>query len=199
MSVFANSINLQAFNNDTTPLSSIIIESNSSFTPNNANYTIALDRQPLKATLTSSTSNVTTNSTLSSSKNLTGYFSNYSIDWTVHAGKVRYQGICGACYTFATSDALGSLYSIYKYGFFVSLSTQQVIDCSTNGLTYGCNGGFLQGSYAYMQVRGIQTDYNYPYVSASSGTANTCKKDGGTFKISSFKNIPEGDCKAVVN
>lgn len=50
-----------------------------------------------------------------------------------------------------------------------------------------------------MQVKGIQTDYNYPYTSASSGIAGTCKKDGGNFKISSFKNIPEGDCKAVLN
>lgn len=69
--------------------------------------------------------------------------STISIDWTMHAGGVRYQGICGACYTFASSDAVASLYSIYKYGFFVPLSTQQVIDCSSNGLTYGCSGGFL--------------------------------------------------------
>ena len=118
-----------------------------------------------------------------------GNFSSSVIDWTVHAGKIRYQGICGACYTFATSDVVGALYSIYKFGFFVPLSTQQVVDCSTNGLTYGCNGGFLEGSYAYMQIKGIQTDANYPYTSTVSGMAGTCKKDGGTFKVTSFKNI----------
>jgi len=73
----------------------------------------------------------------------TSLSSTIKIDWTYHAGAVRYQGICGACYTFASSDAVASLYSIYKYGFFVPLSTQQVIDCSNNGLTYGCGGGFL--------------------------------------------------------
>ena len=88
-------------------------------------------------------------------KSSLGDFSSSVIDWTVHAGKIRYQGVCGACYTFATSDVVGSLYAIYKFGFFVMLSTQQVIDCSTNGLTYGCNGGFLEGSYAYMQIKGI--------------------------------------------
>jgi hypothetical protein len=98
---------------------------------------------PLKTTLTNGTISTNSSTNYSSSTTLNGYYKYYSIDWTVHAGKVRYQGICGACYTFATSDALGSLYSIYKYGFFVTLSTQQVIDCSTNGLTYGCNGGFL--------------------------------------------------------
>lgn len=82
------------------------------------------------------------NKTINSINLKNAYYINYSIDWTVHAGKVRYQGICGACYTFATSDVLSSLYSINKLGFFVTLSTQQVIDCSKN-LTYGCNGGFL--------------------------------------------------------
>ncbi len=98
-----------------------------------------------------------------------GNFSLSVIDWTLHSGKIRYQGICGACYTFATSDVLASLYSIYKFGFFVPLSTQQVIDCSTNGLTYGCNGGFLEGSFSFMQMKGIQTEVNYPYTSAASG------------------------------
>ena len=105
-----------------------------------------------------------------------GNFTTQVIDWTVHAGKVRYQGVCGACYTFATSDAVASLYAIYKFGFFVALSTQQVVDCSSNGLTYGCNGGFLEGSYAYMQIKGIQTDVNYPYTSAISGMSGTCKR-----------------------
>ncbi len=88
------------------------------------------------------TSNNTANTTNYTNTKL-GNFSSNPIDWTVNAGKIRYQGVCGACYTFATSDVVGSLNSIYKFGFFVPLSTQQVIDCSTNGLTYGCNGGFL--------------------------------------------------------
>jgi hypothetical protein len=84
-------------------------------------------------------------STTTSKTSATSVFTNNSIviDWTYHAGAARYQGICGACYTFASSDAVASLYSIYKYGFFVPLSTQQVVDCSNNGLTYGCGGGFL--------------------------------------------------------
>lgn len=144
MNNIINSINLKSSNCSSTNTNTLTITSFtnlnllSSTNYNKTNYT-----SPLKATLTNDTtlSSTTTISTSSTTQN--GYYINYSIDWTVHAGKVRYQGICGACYTFATSDALGSLYSIYKYGFFVTLSTQQVIDCSTNGLTYGCNGGFL--------------------------------------------------------
>jgi len=96
---------------------------------------------PLK--LTTDTTLTTTISTGTTTTLTTGNFSSKPIDWTIHAGAIRYQGVCGACYTFATSDVVGSLYSIYKFGFFVPLSTQQVVDCSTNGLTYGCNGGFL--------------------------------------------------------
>ena len=95
---------------------------------------------PLK--LTNDTTLMTSTSTATTTSS-TGNFSSNPVDWTVHAGKIRYQGICGACYTFATSDAVASIYSIYKYGFVVPLSTQQVVDCSSNGLTYGCNGGYL--------------------------------------------------------
>lgn len=69
------------------------------------------------------------------------------------------------------------------------LSTQQVVDCSNNGLTYGCNGGFLEGSYAYMQMKGVQTNTNYPFVSTVSGIEGKCKRDGGSFKITSFNNV----------
>lgn len=140
MNNIINSINLKSSNCSTSNSNTLTI---SSFTNLNLLSSTNYNSLPLKATLANDTTLSSTTSTLTSTTTKIGYYINYSIDWTVHAGKVRYQGICGACYTFATSDALGSLYSIYKYGFFVTLSTQQVIDCSTNGLTYGCNGGFL--------------------------------------------------------
>lgn len=140
MNNIINSINLKSSNCSTSNSNTLTI---SSFTNLNLLSSTNYNSLPLKATLTNDTTLSSTTATLTSTTTKIGYYINYSIDWTVHAGKVRYQGICGACYTFATSDALSSLYSIYKYGFFVTLSTQQVIDCSTNGLTYGCNGGFL--------------------------------------------------------
>ncbi len=74
-----------------------------------------------------------------------------------------------------------------------------MIDCSTNGLAYGCNGGFLEGSYAYIQMKGIRTEKDYPYISALSGVEGTCKINGGPFKIAYFKNINEDDCIELVN
>lgn len=66
-----------------------------------------------------------------------------NIDWTNHSGPVKYQGLCGACYAFASVDSVAALNSIYTFGFFLPLSIQQVIDCSDNGLTFGCQGGYL--------------------------------------------------------
>lgn len=79
-----------------------------------------------------------------------------NLDWSLYAGTVRYQGLCGACYAFSTVDTLASLNAISQFGFFVPLSVQQIIDCVNNSLTFGCNGGFLEGAFTYMQMSGIQ-------------------------------------------
>lgn len=84
----------------------------------------------------------------------------------MYTGTIKDQGVCGACYSFATSDAVASLNAILTFGFFVPLSVQQIVDCADNGLTYGCHGGFLEGAYSYVQMNGLMTDYSYPYGSA---------------------------------
>ena len=115
-------------------------------------------------------------------------------------GPVRFQGNCGGCYALATTDVLASLYSINKFKSGIpQLSAQQMIDCSDNGLTDGCNGGFLEGALAFLQKNGLTTEKNYPYSSAMSGIPGSCKRTTGTkFKLKSFKNINSGDCKTVI-
>jgi len=49
-----------------------------------------------------------------------------------------------------------------------------------------------------MQVRGVTTDYSYPYTSSTNGLAGTCKFQGGNFKISLFKNVNAGSCSALI-
>ncbi len=50
-----------------------------------------------------------------------------------------------------------------------------------------------------MQIRGIQPDSVYPYTSSVDDTSKECKSTGGPFKVASFRNIDEGDCKDLVN
>lgn len=55
------------------------------------------------------------------------------------------------------------MYSLFKFDFNVPLSVQQIVDCPINGLTFGCEGGFLEGAYAYMQTNGITINFQYKY------------------------------------
>jgi C1A family cysteine protease len=120
---------------------------------------------------------------------------NTEVDWAPFSGAIKFQGVCGSCYAFATADAVGAMYTLFKFNFNVALSVQQIMDCSRNGLTYGCEGGFLEGAYSYIQTNGITTDYQYKY----TGIAGICKINSGTFKITQFRNLPKGDCVSLIN
>lgn len=84
--------------------------------------------------------------------------------------------------------------AIYKFGFNAPLSVQQIVDCSSKGLTFGCSGGFIEGAYAYMQTMGITTNFEYQY----TGRQENCKINGGNFKVASFRTLPQGDCRSLV-
>jgi C1A family cysteine protease len=89
--------------------------------------------------------------------------------------------------------------SIKKFGFFVPLSIQQVIDCSANDLTYGCRGGYLEGAYTYIQMNGVVLESSYPYTYMNTSIAGSCKSKGGPFKLSSFTPIQGGNCNALID
>lgn len=43
-------------------------------------------------------------------------------------------------------------------------------------MVFGCTGGFLEGSFAYMATTGIFTDFNYPYTLSEQFSEGVCKK-----------------------
>ena len=92
--------------------------------------------------MTNAETNSTANKTNATGKNET-FPTKINIDWTTKSGPVKWQGQCGGCYAFATVDSIAALNAIKKFGLFLPLSIQQVIDCSDNGLTFGCQGGYL--------------------------------------------------------
>jgi hypothetical protein len=59
------------------------------------------------------------------------------------SGSIRSQGLCGSCYAFTTADTIASINAIYYYKTFLPLSVKQILDCNTNNLSFGCEGGFL--------------------------------------------------------
>lgn len=67
----------------------------------------------------------------------------------------------------------------------VSLSEQQLVDCSKKYGNEGCNGGFNYQGLAYVKDKGIASESEYPYTARTQA----CKIDGGSFKISKVNTV----------
>ncbi|CAF1145084.1 unnamed protein product [Adineta steineri] len=83
---------------------------------------------------------------------------------------VKDQGQCGSPWAFAAVGSIESAYAI-KTEKLVSLSEQQLIDCSTLLGNRGCYGGSMTVAFQYIQeVGGIEASDTYPY----KAIENTC-------------------------
>ena len=120
-----------------------------------------------------------------------------SFDWTVLGAvtPVKNQQQCGSCWAFSTTGSTeGALF--LKNGKLLSLSEQQLVDCSKPQGNQGCSGGIMSQGFNYIEQNGICLENDYPYTAVDGTCKKTCKS---VTKVSSYVDVPANNEVALQN
>ncbi|XP_072453048.1 procathepsin L-like [Notamacropus eugenii] len=120
-----------------------------------------------------------------------------SIDWRKKGAvtPAKNQGVCGSSWAFSATGSLEGQWFL-KTGKLVSLSEQNLVDCSAAEGSCGCETGSPENAFVYVKEHGgIDTEESYPYI----GMVGNCqyKAETAGANVTGYVDLPSTDESAL--